>query len=319
MKLKYISFVVIAVLLGTLTSCNDFLNKDPENSVPETGVDFTNISNMYQPVSGVYAKIRTGAMHWVVWPLSIVRDDDVWSGRVDDQQLLVDFGNYKYDNSFWGLNEMWNQYYGIIKVANAALTSLDSYAENTTSSVDLSLKNSYAGEVKFLRAYAYYRLVQAFGPVTILKQNSQTDLTRSTVETVYKYILDDLQYTMDNTPKLRPNEMEHIGAVSAYSAMMLAAKVYLNMGDYANVEKLTDQIINSGKFQLYPDFYEAFKIPGKLSNESLFESQTTDFGNGSGDMVDADVWYVFQGPANDGDISGWGFIGLYKNFRDWAK
>ena len=67
------------------------------------------------PVSGVYAKLRTGGMHWVIWPLSIIRDDDVWSGRVDDQATLVDMGNYNYDNSFWGLNEMWNQYYGMIK------------------------------------------------------------------------------------------------------------------------------------------------------------------------------------------------------------
>ena len=106
MKLnKYIATIAIAAFSVMFTSCNDFLDKDPENSVPETDVDFSNTGNMYQPVSGVYAKVRTGGMHWIIWPLSVVRDDDVWSGRVDDQQLLVDFGNYKYDNSFWGLNE----------------------------------------------------------------------------------------------------------------------------------------------------------------------------------------------------------------------
>ena len=80
------------MLLAT-TSC-DFLDKEPENSVPENSVDFTNLDNMYMPVSGVYAKLRTGGMHWVIWPLSIIRDDDVWSGRVDDQATLVDMGNY---------------------------------------------------------------------------------------------------------------------------------------------------------------------------------------------------------------------------------
>ena len=43
-------------------------------------------------------------MHWVIWPLSVVRDDDVWSGRIDDQATLIDMGNYNYDSSFWGLN-----------------------------------------------------------------------------------------------------------------------------------------------------------------------------------------------------------------------
>ena len=44
------------------TSC-DYLDKEPENKVPEENVDFTQIENMYQAVSGVYAKVRTGGMH----------------------------------------------------------------------------------------------------------------------------------------------------------------------------------------------------------------------------------------------------------------
>ena len=170
--LKNILIYALPALMLCNTSC-DYLDKEPENKVPEENVDFTQIENMYQAVSGVYAKVRTGGMHWVIWPLSVVRDDDVWSGRIDDQATLVDMGNYNYDSSFWGLNEMWNQYYGIIKVANAALESLDSYAENITSDDDMTNYRSYCGEVRFLRAYAYYRLVQAFGPVTILRNNTQ--------------------------------------------------------------------------------------------------------------------------------------------------
>lgn len=316
--LKNILLYALPALMLCCTSC-DYLDKEPENKVPEQNVDFTKIENMYQPVSGVYAKIRTGAMHWIILPLSIVRDDDVWSGRVDDQTALVDVGNYNYDNSFWGLNEMWNQYYSIVKVANAALESLDSYAANITSDTDRANYNSYCGEVKFLRAYAYYRLVEAFGPVTILRDNTQADMTRSTIDAVYRYALENLDYTIRNTPRLRPNEMAHYGAVTAFSAEMLAAKINLNQGNYAEVEKLTDDIISSNKFEPYSDFYQLFKIPGKVCNESLFESQCTDFGEGSGDMVDADNWFTFQGPANDGNISGWGFIGIEKNFRTWAR
>jgi hypothetical protein len=162
---KYISVIAVGTLLLAITSCNSYLDKDPENSVPEKNVDFTDVSNMYQPVSGVYAKLRTGGMHWVIWPLSIIRDDDVWSGRVDDQAILNQFGGktndptgYNYDNTFWGLNEMWNQYYGMIKVANAALESLNNYAANTTNSAVLTTNKSYQGEVRILRAYAYWRL-----------------------------------------------------------------------------------------------------------------------------------------------------------------
>lgn len=319
---KYLSVLALASLLFGATSCSDYIDIDPENSVPEEKVDYTNLDNMYMPVSGVYAKVRTGAMHWVIWPLSIVRDGDVWSGKPDDQAPLVDMGNYNYDQGFWGLNEMWNQYYGIIKVANSALESLDEYAVYATTDAQNATNRSYQGEVKFLRAYAYYRLVQAFGPVTILRSNTQTNLTRSTIEAVNKYMLEDLEYAYNNCPEVRPNEMAHIGAVSAYSAKALAAKVYLNMGQYDQVEKLTDDIINSRKFKLYEDFYQLFKIPGKLCNESLFECQCTDFGQGSGEMVDADQWFNFQGPSLQGpsiSVGGWGFIGYSDEFKAWAE
>lgn len=319
---KYLSVLALASLLFGATSCSDYIDIDPENSVPEEKVDYTNLDNMYMPVSGVYATVRTNAMHWVIWPLSIVRDGDVWSGKPDDQAPLVDMGKYNYDQGFWGLNEMWNQYYGIIKVANSALESLDEYAVYATTDEQKATNRSYQGEVKFLRAYAYYRLVQAFGPVTILRSNKQTNLTRSTIEAVNKYMLEDLEYAYTNCPEVRPNEMAHIGAVSAYSAKALAAKVYLNMGQYDQVKKLTNDIITSRKFKLYEDFYQLFKIPGKLCNESLFECQCTDFGQGSGEMVDADQWFNFQGPSLQGpsiSVGGWGFIGYSDEFKAWAE
>ena len=100
--------------------------------------------------------------------------------------------------------------------------------------------------------------------------------------------------------------------------LRLCACLKLNMGNYAKVEELTDDIIKNGKFSLYPDFYQLFKIPGKLCDESIFECQMTDFGNGSGDLIDGDQWFVCQGPSNSGNISGWGDCGILKSFRDWA-
>ena len=45
---------------------------------------------------------------------------------------------------------------------------------------------------------------------------------------VYEYALIDLDYAMKNTPKVRPNQMEHVGAFSGYTAQALAAKYICN-------------------------------------------------------------------------------------------
>lgn len=248
-------YIMSALMVLSFASCNDFLDKEPEGKVPEEKVDYTNISNMYQPVSGVYAKIRTSGLHWVIWEITTIRDQDVFSGQWNGSDYY-NLSEYKYNDSFWGFNELWMQYYNIIKTANAAIESLDLYAENITNDSDMKNYKAYRGEVMFMRAYAYYRLVQAFGPVTILRDNNQVDLSRSTANAVNKYALEDLQYGIDNMPRIRPNQNEHKGAVTAFSAEMLAAKFHLNMGNYAKVEELTNDIIEHGNFSLYPDFYQ---------------------------------------------------------------
>lgn len=318
---KTLAYMLPAMMLLGGTSCSDFLDKAPENKVPEESIDYTNLANMYQPVSGVYAQVRTGGLHWISLAAFIVRDDDVWSGRHDDQADLVSIGEkFLYSNGWWGFNETWNQHYAIIRYANAALQDLESFKANITSEADMEKYRTYCGEVRFLRAYAYYRLTQCFGDVVIFSNNNQTDMTRSKRDVVYQYMLqEDLEYAINNLPRLRPSEMEHVGAVTAFTAEMLAAKVNLQMGNYSEVERLTDDIISSGKFDLYPDYYNLFKTAGLLCEESLFEVQITNFGVGSGDEIRPGEFYTFQGPVNDGVVSGWGFIGYRDQFVKWAE
>ncbi len=318
---KTLAYMLPAMMLLGGTSCSDFLDKAPENKVPEESIDYTNLANMYQPVSGVYAQVRTGGLHWISLAAFIVRDDDVWSGRHDDQADLVSIGEkFLYSNGWWGFNETWNQHYAIIRYANAALQDLESFKANITSEADMEKYRTYCGEVRFLRAYAYYRLTQCFGDVVIFSNNNQTDMTRSKRDVVYQYMLqEDLEYAINNLPRLRPSEMEHVGAVTAFTAEMLAAKVNLQMGNYSEVERLTDDIISSGKFDLYPDFYKLFKKDGMLCEESLFEVQVTNFGVGSGDEIRPGEFYTFQGPVNSGVVSGWGFIGYRDQFVKWAE
>lgn len=326
MKMKFIKniFATAAVVLaaGAFTAC-DYLDIEPENTVPSEDVDYTNISDMYQPVSGCYAKIRTGNMHWIINLLTNMRDGDIWSGRVDDQGDLVAMDKYVYNPSWWGTNEMWKQYYGMVKVCNRALESLDAYAANIKNDADMKKYRSYCGEVRTIRALAYFRLTQMFGDVTIMTYNEQSNLRPSKKEVVWEYILQDLQYAMDNTPLVRPNEMEHIGAFSGYSAMALAAKVNLYKKDYAKVAELTNAIIESRKFELYNDFYELFKIPGRLCNESLMECQVSDFGVGDGEYVGVDQFFACTGPSLSNatlglNVGGWTFQGYYDTFLQWA-
>lgn len=301
------------------SSCSDFLDKLPENSVEAETVDYSNTANMYMPVSGIYATARGYLASWSGYGCIIVRGDDVDKGGSPTDQIEFEYAsNFQYDRitTFWALNGLWSNCYYMVTSSNSALISLENYAEHLTNENDKQLNAQYAAEVRFFRAYAYYQLVNMFGDVPLLLDNQELNVYKSKKEDVVKYIYDELDYCIANLPAIRPNESVHPGAVTKYTAEMLKAKLKMYHEEWDDVLSLTDDIINSGKFELYSDFYQLFKIPGKLSNESLLEYQFTDFGNGSGESVTSDCWFAFQGPRGEAPISGWAFIEPTQKLRD---
>lgn len=324
------TLVIVFVLL--LNACS-FLEINVENKLPATAVDYTNTADMYSPVVGVYAKLRFPGCHWVNQMLWTGRDEDMTSGRTDDQAeaMLYSYrGGYQNPNSFWGLRNVWVTLYDIIRTSNSALQSLDEYAKNISdhASADYANYLQYQGEIKCMRAWAYFMMVTSFGPCPLLTDNNQEDYTRSTVEHVCDYVIADLESAIPNMQALHPAEMPHPGAFTKYTAEALAARMAMLRGDWQKVQSFTADIIGSGKFTLASsendDYYNLFKIPGKLCRESLMEAQVTDYGQASGDYIGVDQWFVCQGAASvkNADasivISGWGFCRYNPDFVAWA-
>ena len=297
----------------TMSSCSDFINIDAENTLDVAAVDYTDLSDMYSPVVGAYAQMRGQGIHWANAMLWLGRDDDLSSGRADDQGDALKFGypgGYTNPNSFWAVGNMWSTMYNIIVACNSNLDALDEYGKNCAEGgSDYKNYLQYKGEIKTIRAWAYYQLVTSFGPCVIYRTSDQATFRRSTVEHVCEYVLDDLKEAAANMATMRPNQMDHKGAYTKYTAEALAARFALLMGDYSEVETLTDDIINNGGFSLYNDYYNLFKIPGKLCDESLMEVQCTDFGNPSGDYIGVDQWFNFRGAG----------LTLYNESGEWQN
>ncbi|MDD4969069.1 MAG: RagB/SusD family nutrient uptake outer membrane protein [Paludibacter sp.] len=337
-RFKYIPFVLLTIV--AFGSCTDFLNKLPENNVPVSAIDYTQISSMYSPVSGVYriaASANPGLVHWMDFGIRGVRGDDLDKGSSEsDQSTLNDIKKFHYNfasvQSFWGNNNSWNDYYGLIIDANSALIELDKFAANIPASdvTNQKLNLQYKSEVRFLRAFAHLLLTRVFGNVPILTDNTiiQT-ITKSSVTDVKVFINNEMDFCISNLEDSRPNQSVHIGAITKYSALLLKAKVCADLAGNDNaspywdqVITATDMIINSNKFSLFPDYYQLFKKPGKMCDESLFELQFTDFATSTGEMVGPDAFFAFQGPRGDqhgSSISGWGFMSPSQTIVDYLN
>jgi len=126
-----------------------------------------------------------------------------------------------------------------------------------------------------------------------------------------QHISDQMDEAIPSLPDANPNERIDItGGVTKYTALAMKALANLELKNYQAVADATSQIIGSGRFSLEPDFYNLFKIKGKLNNENILELQYSDFGQGSGDQKS--YLYAFFGPQGwtpkvEGANSGWGF------------
>lgn len=325
---KYINIALLSSFILFGSCSKDFLDRPLENTTPAETVDYTDLSLMYQPVSGVYRAASKGApgfIHWIDVAMRAVRGDDLDKGSTEsDQSQLDEIKNFRNNASvqaFWGLNNCWTDYYGVAFFANEALLELDKFAEHIPEGdeTNRALNNRYKAEVRFMRAFAHLIVSRVFGDVPILTDNAViNEVEKSTVEEVRQFIIDEMNESANALEDAIPRNAEHVGSVTKYSALLLKAKAAGDIAKNDNgssywdiVLDATEEIIASNKLELYEDFYELFKMPGKMSTGSLYEIQYSDFGNPSGTDVRPGEFFAFQGPAGDqqgSPIAGWGFM-----------
>jgi hypothetical protein len=333
-----IKYIILIVLVMEVTGCSKFLDRNVEDQTRGTVIDYTNLSSMYSPVSGAYRVAsgeNPGLVHWMDLGVRTVRGDDVAKGSApNDQGTLTDIKNFQNSNpgvvSFWGNNNYWNDHFGLVLYCNEAMNDLNRYAENIPSgdNQNAALYNQYKAEVRFIRAWAHMLASRVFGDVPIVSDNNAlTTVAKSSVVEVRQWIISEMDSSIAFLEDARPNQSVHKGAVTKYSALLLKAKAAADAAGSDNgspfwdiVLSTTNEIINSNKFSLFPDFYQLWKLPGKLSDEALFELQYTDFGTSTGTDVSPGVFFVFQGPNGDqkgSPVSGWGFLSPTQAIQDF--
>jgi hypothetical protein len=305
--------LMVVISLMILSCKNDFLDVKVQG-----GVTTESDPNLAQKlVTGVYNSLLqgdswgNGDVHGFAFisVTNIMSDDADKGSTPSDQAVPVgDIDNFTITSTNKFAESLWSGHYNSIGAANQALQAL------TAAIVSTEVKNQLIGEVKFLRGYLYFNLVRMYGgvplvlrvPVDASDANSDPAFqTRADVSVVYDSIARDLQ---DAILKLPSKGSTANGHVTKESAQAMLAKVFMYQQKWPEVQALTDAIINSGKYQLLPDYATLWRQAGDNSSESLFEIQTGKFNNAN---LKIDNYTVSQGPRTGGsggwDDLGWGF------------
>ena len=288
-------------------SCEDVVEEPLQNVQPEESVDYTESENMNLLIQGAYGEFNF--IQWETFPLISVRGDDV--NAAGDQVPLVETDAFRYDRSFWMYNSDWLNLHGDILNANNYIEGFKRYKEN---GADAQLADQYIAEVRVMRAFAYLQAARLWGDLIIFETGDPSELLGleiSEFEEVLQHVSDQMDLAIPDLPAVRPNQRSDIqNGITRYAALTIKAHANLDLKNWQAVADATSEIISSGLFELYPDFVQAFNIPGKNSNESILEFQHSDFGQSSGTQSRAS--FQFFGPSDwepvvEGIRGGWGF------------
>lgn len=322
MKTTINIFKIASVFLALLyiSSCESVLDEPPLNTSFTEDVDYTNSGNMILPVIGAYEAFYSRG--WEEFPLISVRGDDVNPGGLGDQQDFAETDKFNYNKDYWMYNSVWQNQYRDIFTFHSTMEEIEKYKEFAS---DKALAEQYIAEAKVLRGFLMLQLSRVFGDIFIPTNSVPTDLLVADVVSkneVMQHISDQMDEAIPNLPDMHPNERTDIpGGVTRYTALAVKAMANQEIENYQEVANAAAAIINSGQFSLEEDFYNLFKIPGKLSDENILELQYSDFGQGSGDSKS--YLYAFFGPQGafyepkvEGAGGGWGF---YEPSIKWIK
>ena len=263
---KYLNYSVLSVIL-LLSSCTKFLESNPQG-VPTQEAFPTTAADALLSTNAAYTTLRNWHYHSGGFPILDIMSDDAHKGSNPNDGLntVGPYNNFSIITTQDGLDRWWSALYQGVKRANVVIEKIPEI------NMDEALQQRYVAEARFLRGLYYFDLVRAWGGVPIVTSTTPPlEVPRSTQEEVYKLIEEDLLFAVQNLPAKGSYGGNNIGRASNGAAKALLAKVYLFRKDFINAEKYAVEVIQSGEYNLEPNFVDANGKNGQHGMESVFE------------------------------------------------
>lgn len=288
-------------LLGIgVAGCSKFLDRKPLGQYTQ---DDLGLSALESQVMAAYAGLRTEGCAGVKFgAVHSIRSDDAMKGSIASDGVPAEqmFDDFIYLKDFWLLNDYWGDHYRLVKLCNDVIGAVDKTANPNPA----ELVNR--GEAKFLRAYAYFNLVRAFGEVPkidfVVTNTTEGNVPKKSVAEIYALIDADLQEAANVLPPTWGPE--YIGRTTKWAAKALQAKTWITRSNWGSALGACREIINSNQYRLFEPYWKVFSEEGENCPESIFEIQamynsTQDYG----------IQYAnYQGVRGSGNWDlGWGW------------
>lgn len=261
-NLKNIILIVVVVLS---TSCEDILKEENRNA-PTAELLYNTDEGIESLVNACYAHARVWYGKTEGWAFSEM-GTDLWTYTGGSR--AIPFGSYSSDlqGSLEVFTFMWNALYSGLNTCNTALANLPN-APLDQATVDIR-----EGEVRFLRAFFLWHIVETWGEAPMQLDVVNTVVTtaeHTSVDDFYKQIFEDLDVAIQ---KLAPVTEKGNGRITLNAAKAFKARMLLGRKQYQEASDLAKEVINSNVYSMYDSFAETFDInnaEGTTNNEAIW-------------------------------------------------
>ncbi len=242
-------------LFDTVTSDNFF--KTDEEFIAALGAAYTSL--YAQGNHGGFVSSNEVASDEIMIPQ---RGQDWFDGGVWLRQH-----RHEYNEEEPHLNGSWAGLFGGVNNCNRLIAQFEALANPDT--------DPFIAELKVLRGYFYFQLLDMFGSVPIVTSFDIVDPPANAPRAeVYNFLVNDLE---TEVPKLtRSISGATYGRMQYYAGQALLAKLYLNAEVYTGTAQWSkaaaacDEIINSGLYSLESDYFSNFNQDNSGSSENIF-------------------------------------------------
>lgn len=262
---------LLLLLLVTQSACEEnFLERQPLDKISEA--DVWKDEKLIEAFVNTCYNVRHGFLvDYYMMPLT---DEAYRRGR--ETFHLVNRGEITPTNNV--ALDHWSNFYNIITNCNIFFQNIDQ------APISEAVKNRMIGEVAFLRAYAYFRLINFYGGVPLItnvfKLGDDFKVVRNSYDECSDFIVRELEKAQTLLPLSYTGANR--GRITKGAAMALKARVLLyaasalnNPGNQAEkwqkAAQASKEVIDLGIYRLYPQYKALFLTP--FNDEVIWSRQ----------------------------------------------
>lgn len=257
----------LSSLFFLTTSCEDLLVEKNLTGLTQESV-YTTPAGFESLVNAAYSYNRYWYGKEEGYNLSEM-GTDLWFPGVDNRRIdLMLYANLQGSEAGLASTEvfierLWQRLYTAVNLCNAGIEGVGK------SGLTPALQRTREAELRFLRAFYYWHIVEQWGGVHFTTEVPKTTVltaNRTPVEVFYRQIFEDLNFAIANLP----NTTTDYGRVTKPAAEAFTARMHLTRGNNREASELAQKVISGYNFALTPRYSDLWRMNNLRNSEVIW-------------------------------------------------